>query len=432
MYRSLTYPLMAVSLALFLVLSPAGMVSAAPAYSGMIAYTTGDSIHLINPDGSNDHPIYNVPDKTTNHIQELAFSPDGSSLAFVSDQEAAKSFLADDIYAVDPNGGTFRKITGAPSLTTYPNYPTGSVTVDVQVNNAITGPVIIFVEGADQPQTLIAGTAGTTHFVFDHVADLGSGVAQRVIAISGSDRWFTPGVAPDVIAGQSVDAGRLVIASAIDLSVRHISWSGDGSKLGFMLGNCAQLMSISQTPLPARTGDPILVPNVTGFTCDVDYGPTAATANQVLYYEYWISGSNVYRATEGQSGNGDLVFTFPTNGTLLALHWLPDASGFIYSQEDELAESSNLYLVKFGDTQPTPLTSYASQFAGQFAYSPDGKALVYELGAEPDATPALWILDLGTGQFHKLADQGARPSWTSKTAPGNNFSNFIFLPAVEK
>ena len=432
MFQRFTYHLTAISLALILILSPTAMVSAAPGYSGVIAYTTGDSIHLINPDGSNDHSIYTVPDKTTNHIQELAFSPDGSSLAFVSDQEAALSFLADDIYAVDSSGGTFRKITGAPSLTTYPNDPTGSVTVDVQVNNAITGPMIIFVEGADSPQTLIAGSAGTTHFVFDHVADLGSGVAQRVIAISGSGRWFTPGVAPDVIAGQSVDAGRLVIASSIDLAVKHISWSGDGSKLGFILGNCAQLMSISQTPPPANTGGPILVPNVTGFTCDVDYGPTAATANQVLYYEYWISGSNVYRATEGQSGNGDLVYTFPTDGTLLALHWLPDASGFIYSQQDELAESANLYLVKFGDTQPTPLTSYTSQFTGQFSYSPDGKALVYELGAAPDVTPSLWILDLGTGQSHKLVDQGSRPSWAIKSAPEVNFSNFTFLPAVVK
>src|SRR5450756_3211121 len=108
--RGLLLALLPIALGVSLSYGHAAPSQAASSSTGTIAYTDTSSIHLINPDGSNDHVIYTVPD-TYNRINELAWSPDGSQIAFISDQEAVTSFYDADVYAIQSNGTDFRKIT---------------------------------------------------------------------------------------------------------------------------------------------------------------------------------------------------------------------------------------------------------------------------------------------------------------------------------
>ena len=425
--RGLLLALLPIALGVSLSYGHAAPSQAASSSTGTIAYTDTSSIHLINPDGSNDHVIYTVPDTTINHINELAWSPDGSQIAFISDQEDITSFYENDVYAIRPNGTDFRKITNSPSVTQLASFPKGTVTLDVEVGGGAPAPIFIYVAGAPAAQSLIPGSGGTFHFTFLNVADFGAH-NQPVVAIFGYDRWFQAGIAPDVIPNETVYAGKLFLYSSMTVRVKHLSWKADGSALGYVEGNCAQLVNISSNPSPGDFDNVILSPNVSGYTCIMDYAAKLALADQLLYYEYDVLESHVYRATEGQTGNGTLVYTFPNDGALTALHWLPDGSGFAYSQEDDLGENSNLFLIKFGIANPTQLTSYTSQFTREFSFSPDGKSIVYELGSTSDAPTSLWILDIASLQTSQLVNQGARPTWGSFIPV--NYSHFVFLPTL--
>lgn len=427
--RGLLLALLPIALGVSLSYGHAAPSQAASSSTGTIAYTDTSSIHLINPDGSNDHVIYTVPDTTNNHINELAWSPDGSQIAFISDQEAVTSFYENDVYAIQSNVTNFRKITNPPSVTQLASFAKGTVTLDVEVGWGAPALIFIYVAGAPAAQSLIPGlVGGTFHFTFNNVADFGAH-NQPVVAISGYDRWFQAGIAPDVIPNETVYAGKLFLYSSMTVRVKHLSWKADGSALGYVSGNCAQLVNISSNPSPGDLGNVILHPNVLGFTCIMDYAAKPALANQLLYYEYDVLESHVYRATEGQTGNGTVVYTFDYDGGLItALHWLPDGSGFAYSQDDALGENSNLFLIKFGIANPTQLTSYTSQFTREFSFSPDGKSIVYELGSTSDAPTSLWILDIASLQTSQLVNQGARPTWCSFIPV--NYNHFVFLPTL--
>src|SRR4051794_20547401 len=113
---------------------------AAHSDAGTIAYVrynneTGDEIWLINPDGSDNHRIYSVgkPDpEGVFYILGLDWRPDASEIAFTSNHEATCSLYESDLYAIQPNGSGYRRITNAPTCTELAGYPKGSVRVEVQ------------------------------------------------------------------------------------------------------------------------------------------------------------------------------------------------------------------------------------------------------------------------------------------------------------
>lgn len=131
-----------------LLLSTFMPASAATGVSGTIAYVSGTTeIHLIQPDGTQDHRIWMEPATgVANYnydVSSLAWRPDGRELAFASDHEESASIYNRDIYAIQPDGSGLRRLTNPPDVAALPSLAKGTVTVDV--TNQVTDLSVFFV-----------------------------------------------------------------------------------------------------------------------------------------------------------------------------------------------------------------------------------------------------------------------------------------------
>jgi hypothetical protein len=199
---------------------------------------------------------------------------------------------------------------------------------------------IVYVAGADEPQQVTLPPGATKTILFKNVADFGN-MAQAVVAMWGKYRWFTPGV--DVRAAQTVKAPVFGISGdGIDLlgAFRPV-WRQDGSRVSYRSGVCT-LNSASVAPTP---GEHEYLPLFGGKnpmgTCAWDLGPTAATANQLLYSENSEGDSGIYRITEGGKHPGEKLTTYCNipYQILFDLRWLPDGSGFLFSNQTLMRDS---------------------------------------------------------------------------------------------
>lgn len=390
---------------------------------GTIAYVrNGTEIRLIDGDGSNDRRLWTHPDaKKELGIYDVAWRPDGKELAFSSGHAAASSLYHADLYAVRPDGGGFRKLTNPPDRAEFTRYPKGSVSVIVRndqpfyrQSQASAGVFIVYVAGADEPQqiTLPPGSAKT--LLFRNVADFGN-MAQAVVAMWGNYRWFTPGV--EVQAGRTVKAPVFSITGdGIELlgAFRPV-WRSDGSRVSYRNGVCT-LNSTTVNPTPGEyVYNPLFAGKNPLGTCVWDWGPTAGTANQLLYTENASGDSSIFRMTEGGKHPGDRLAQYSNieYQLLFDLKWLPDGSGFIFSNQTLMRDSANLFRYDFATRKTTQITRLQNEFTGNFSISPDGRSIVFERAKslDQDRNTDLWIVSLTGGSPKLLINNAFSPSW---------------------
>ena len=393
--------------------------SSANSRGDAIAYIrNGTEIRLINPDGTNDRQIWTHRDLHPElGIFELAWKPDGSELAFSSAHEATVSLYLADLYTIRADGSGLRKLTNAPDRPGFARFPKGSVTVTVpndQPGAETSGSFIVYVAGADEPQQVVvpAGTAKT--LVFKSVADFGKH-SQPVVAMFGKYRWFNPGV--DVIAGRNVNAPPLdILGKGFDMfgAFRPV-WRYDGSRLSYRSGLCV-VSTVSPNPTPGEHSfNPLFGGKNPMGTCTWDWGPTAATANQVIYSENSSGGSNVFQMTEGGTHPGTKLAQFSDIDyqLLYELRWLPDASGLLYSTVNLFRDSANIFRYDFATNRTTQLTKFDKEFGRAFSISPDGRSIVFERcsTADEDAGCDLWTMGVDGKGARLLVKNGQRPAW---------------------
>ena len=390
---------------------------------GTIAYVrNGTEIRLIDGDGSNDRRLWTHPDaKKELGIYDVAWRPDGKELAFSSGHAAASSLYHADLYAVRPDGGGFRKLTNPPDRAEFARYPKGSVSVTVRndqpfyrQSQASAGVFIVYVAGADEPQqiTLPPGSAKT--LLFRNVADFGN-MAQAVVAMWGNYRWFTPGV--EVQAGRTVKAPVFSITGdGIELlgAFRPV-WRSDGSRVSYRNGVCT-LNSTTVNPTPGEyVYNPLFAGKNPLGTCVWDWGPTAGTANQLLYTENASGDSSIFRMTEGGKHPGERLAQYSNieYQLLFDLKWLPDGSGFIFSNQTLMRDSANLFRYDFATRKTTQITRLQNEFTGNFSISPDGRSIVFERAKslDQDRNTDLWIVSLTGGSPKLLINNAFSPSW---------------------
>ena len=390
---------------------------------GTIAYVrNGTEIRLIDGDGSNDRRLWTHPDaKKELGIYDVAWRPDGKELAFSSGHAAASSLYHADLYAVRPDGTGFRKLTNPPDRAEFARYPKGSVSVTVRndqpfyrQSQASAGVFIVYVAGADEPQqiTLPPGSAKT--LLFRNVADFGN-MAQAVVAMWGNYRWFTPGV--EVQAGRTVKAPVFSITGdGIELlgAFRPV-WRSDGSRVSYRNGVCT-LNSTTVNPTPGEyVYNPLFAGKNPLGTCVWDWGPTAGTANQLLYTENASGDSSIFRMTEGGKHPGERLAQYSNieYQLLFDLKWLPDGSGFIFSNQTLMRDSANLFRYDFATRKTTQITRLQNEFTGNFSISPDGRSIVFERAKslDQDRNTDLWIVSLTGGSPKLLINNAFSPSW---------------------
>jgi TolB protein len=389
---------------------------------GSIAYVRDEKeIRIIQPDGSGDHQLWTHKDaKPYSGIGDLAWSPDGNSLAFSSGHASATSLFHSDLYVIKPDGSGLRKLTNPPDQTKYSNYPNGKVSVTVrndsysfQTSNATAGTFFVYVAGADAPQlaNIPPGTSKT--LTFNSVADFGK-KAQAIVAIYGNYRWFEAGT--DVQAGKTVKAPDMSITGdGIEyFGAFHPVWRSDGSEISYRTGVC----TVDRIPTNPPEGEFYFKAMFGGKapfgTCSWDWGPTQALANQVIYTEN-STESAIYLMTEGGTHPGTKLVNYSDvqYQLLQDLHWLPDGSGFLYSTVDLMRSSSNIFHYDFKSKQTTQVTKFENEFAKKFSISPDGTMVVYERTKEYDEnSPAdLWIQAMNGSNSRLLVKNAHSPSW---------------------
>jgi TolB protein len=399
------------------------------ALTGSIAYIKagGTEIRLIEPDGSGDRPLWAIPNPLTGYnIMDLAWSPDGRELAFASTHEQACSIYDTDIFAISPQGTGLRRVTNAPLCAALAGFPKGTVTVGVQ-NLTGGGPFFVYVQGAPGVQMAVVAPGSSTTVTFTDVADLGSDV-QIAVVMEGLNHWVAPIAAADVQPGQSVHAGTIVVSGPgiPDYRANIPTWRSDGTKLGHIFGECAALWELAANPPPGSLGGPLI--NASAFACLMDYGPTPALANQVLYYSYLDGG--IYQVAEGSNDGGTQLVPTSSADFVLDLEWLPDGSGFLYTMTGDGWQNANVYEYTFARGTALPLTDLTTEFARGVSVAPDGQTIVFDRAADASGFEGdLWLADRDGSNPRLLKADAIVPTW----GPGVPvLDEWLYLPMLTR
>ena len=451
-------PIFTFCMSLFLVwglllFQPTAKPVAASAGQGVIAYvvpndTTGDEIHLINPDRTQDREIWRTGTSgltTGPDVAELTWKPNSSELAFWSRFQEACSFYNGDIYAIRSDGTGFRRVTAPPTCGVNPGLPTGTVQLQV-VNNTGTGTTfIVYIEGAPGPKSVTLSDYGSAMVTFNNVVDYGAGVAQWAVAIYGVYRYTFIKAHADVLPGKTVQAdGPLYL----DYADAHWGWhsptyNSDGSRLAYFFGTGTIYNAPSDHTTPGGIGSYLLANGVSMplGASGLQWG-RGSHANQLLYQGYdWDSGNAIFLVDEGSTTPGtEEVLIDPYQEGLMAmgLTWLPDDSGFLYSATEKDPQTldmfGNIFEFRFATQQSTRLTDFTSGFPRGLTISPDGSKVVFEYQASGDWTDLnpsidLWMMNRDGSQQTLFVQNGQSPAWSPSALP---VYRYVYLPLLRK
>jgi TolB protein len=428
---------------------PTGSFVSAQSIAGTIAYILpndegGDEIRFIAPDGTDDRRIWQVgkaDPQQVEAIETLAWRADGGELAFASDHEGACSVWDTDIYAIRPDGSGYRRITQAPTCAQLADYPTGTVHVPIRNLNFDSAILFPYIQGAPDIQQITLGPGQSGTVTFDNVADFGEGQLQWAVAIGGAGRWFDAGAAADVVPGGEVTTPLLTVSGSASDSFGAYwpAWRSDGDTLAYTFGY-GTLYQIEAEPPLLDIGQLLLQEGtVTSlFSNHLKWGPTAATADQLLYAGGGNFGerTGIYLTTAGSSDAGEQLIAFAEYDLVLGLDWLPDASGFVYAVTEEFLSRANVFLYMFETQESTRLTEFTDQFAGILSVSPDGEQIVFDRAVKELeyglylADHEVWIMNRdGTGQ-RRLVEQGHAPAWGLDEGEVTASDSTLSLPSI--
>jgi hypothetical protein len=405
----------------------------APALENTIAYVTsapgGDQIRLIAPDGSDDRllwPTGGTHPEISHEVTSLAWRPDGRAIALTSSHELDCSWYHADVYLLRSDGDGLRRVTNAPACAGLDEFPKGRVTVGVYNVSLSSGLFQVYVQGATGLEQILLGPGAGGTVTFESVADLGAGL-QPAVVILGGYRWIG-GAAADVQAGATVHAGDIVFGGQGHwrMGADKVVWNADGSQLGYVFGECAQLYRIPAAAGAGSIGTALLSGTDEGvISCALDWGPTAATQDSFLHVSmgYWYDDRGIYLAREGD-GLGDRIVAvaeFGYGDFVDHVAWLSDGSGFLFSgfvyaaQPDpsDYDYAGNIYHYDFASDAVVLVTGFTSGFVQRFSVAPDGEHVVFELQEEIGSEESdLWIVRLDGGGLRLLVEGASAPAWS--------------------
>ncbi len=417
--------------------------------TGTIAYvrssgTSGDQIRLIEPDGSQDRVLWTVPVADPGNILSilsLDWHPDGGELAFSSNHERTCSIHDSDLYTIHPDGSNFRRVSNGPACAGLADYPKGNVTVTVRNNTSkFDTNFYVHVQGAPGVMGVMIPWNGVATVTLPDVADLGA-VKQLVVVLHPGDsrdrfddyRWYVGEV--DVQPGQTVTAGPN-LATATGDGAPHPgawgpTWRSDGSRIGYAGSGagCFNAHSVPADNPPAGVlGEPLLVADAIT-PCSFAWGPTAATADQLIFVAYpnlGMDGATFYRATEGATASsGKKLFSLGSTVQLLWYDWLPDGTGFLFVRTTKFVNTSfveaNLFEYQFANGTITQLSNLNNEFVRSFSVSPDGQSIVFERATTLESAASdLWIMRRDGSGLRLLVENGRIPNWSGQALPSPN------------
>jgi TolB protein len=403
--------------------------------TGSIAYVTEDGrqIRLVEPDGSSDRLVWQTPANTVYGISSVAWRPDAAQLAFTSGHEALCSLWHSDVYVINPDGSGLRRVTNAPACAQLGGNATGNVTVRIENYISNMNQFLVYFEGMTTAYPLTLEPGFAVDVTFSGVADLGANVLQQPVVINASQRWMNPAVYADVVAGKTANIATPLQISASGTyeqwGASAAAWSPDQTQIGFILGVGA-LWRTAVNPPSLSNGQNLLDPAVSVLANNLAWHPTT---NQILYEEYGSFPPGINLATVGGATAGArLVDTTLTSG----ISWLPDGSGFLYTDHNAWLSESNIYWYDFSGRASAggnvaQITFLADEYASAPAISPDMNQIVFTHASQYGSGVPLdiQIIDSNGSNPRPLANGGGASTWSRQDVPTSSGTK-LHLPFV--
>jgi Tol biopolymer transport system component len=149
--------------------------------------------------------------------------------------------------------------------------------------------------------------------------------------------------------------------------------------------------------------------------CAYDWGPTAETADQLLYSVTTDDEIVIYRLKgAGAQHPGEKLATISKEKYqfITDLRWLPDGSGFLYAGADLAYSFANILRYDLATRQTVPVTNFEETFVKEFSVSPDGKSIVFErTKGFVDSDADLWIVGMDGKGLRLLTKNANHPAW---------------------
>ncbi|MEE9339464.1 MAG: hypothetical protein V3U87_15425 [Methylococcaceae bacterium] len=440
-------------------------IAASQTDRGIIAYISSSvdykEIRTIKPDGSQDKTLWKTPSGTYSGDDKgsLNWHPDGTELAFDSPHNWERSYQGRDLYAISHDGARFRRVTSPPGSEGFNDYPTGTVTFVVDAYEQ--GDVQIYIEGAKDPYKYVARLSKNYRVTLE-VADWGEGVRQYMRlyypSSTGSPCVYSVEGWVDVIPGKVTDLESVPFGQFDDKPCpRSFSptWSHDGNSIIYMRRPPSSfpdndILQITSHALPGKIGSTILDMSDTDFSDNVYravISPIAVNKENILFLYHTALRDYIYLTdtTIGKDkGSFDVGGCPQISCNILDVAWLPDGSGFIFTQyEHDVTARNNegvLYRFTFSDKKTTPLVRLPGEIIGKLAISPDNSSIIFEraksltsglnvvkYGPSAQCPCSLWIIKGDGSGLHQLVANGRAPAWGKTAAKTNNTD----LPSID-
>ncbi len=410
--------------------------------------TTGQSIRMIQPDGSGDQLVWQAPERLHFDlmIHTLDWHPSNTEILFASGHDWQRSTAERDLLAVAPDGSQLRRLNRPPGPEASKNLPLGTVTFLLEAYEE--GDVSLYIDGADNPLEYFART-GFSYHITATVRDLGDGVRQYMRLYDpdslslpchlSEEGWV------DVIPGQTTDLGTIRFGIAGDHTCPAFfspRWTHDGQSVLFLQKEPSTTGSTDNNvwvtgkkPQPGTIGTRIINMNdyvLRDRLSKVEPGPPGDSENQFLMLEDDIENRILISNFDNPGAQvGIDTDTCPSllSCEFLDIHWLPDGSGFIYSQFIDSVtrpKVGRIYQYDLASETATELFQLEEEIIGKLSLSPDGSQIAFERGNTLDDTRttfffgprllcpcSIWTVNAdGTGLTELVAD-GRAPAWSS-------------------
>jgi Tol biopolymer transport system component len=405
-----------------------------PTMEGKIAFLQdgddGDpsAIAMLDPNDRSVTQIWAHPEGTFREWSNVAWNPEATRLAFVSDHDFQFSVFKSNIFSVKPDGSDVHRIPNTPTRQEIEegDYPRVTVKGVLKADTGIAGDrynIIMGVQGTKAGTSLVVSGNETVSFTIPDVPVLDSPDSfNQALILTYSSTTCNGGIEyafpVGSVEGGSVDLGTVhfygsnCIGKLISYRPFDLSWSHDGGDIGFTLLGLRKINVKATQEFDLTT----IESQGSGFSSNMAWSPVD---DRYLYLDANLSsgGDDLFIAEEG------------VEPTLLAQHvaditpsWLPDGSAFLYvgwPMEETLIDDHNIFQYDLTTGQIKQLTYFRNEHLQNLSISPDGRHLIFErhdqiLNPKRD----LWMMNrLNPVDIWRITQSGEfrAPNWSRKT-----------------